>query len=170
MRIYLVGFMSAGKTTIGYQLSRLLCMPFMDIDKQIALEEGAAVTEIFENFGEAHFRKKEQAVLNATYKIPQLIVASGGGTPCFFDNMEQMKKAGFTFYLKLPIETIVHRLIKTNKERPLVSGKSPEELRTTVQKLFKEREYFYNQAQYAVDASNRNAIHYISRILSGHMY
>ena len=170
MRIYLVGFMSSGKSTIGYQLAKNLRIPFLDTDRQVAALENATVAKIFETKGESYFRQKEQEVLHATFDVPQLVVATGGGTPCFYDNMSQMRKFGFTFYLELSLQKIIYRITNTPKERPLVSGKSPEELELVVNELFDMREKYYKSAHYVVDAANKNAVHYISRIMSGYMY
>lgn len=170
MRVYLVGFMGAGKTTIGYQLARNLAMQFIDTDQQIAREQKMPVDVLFAKHGENFFRRAEQKVLHQTFKITQGIISTGGGTPCFFDNMQQMKKNGLIFYLKLPENYILYRLQNSAKERPLINGKDSEKLAETIKILFEKRQSFYEQAHFAVDAANKNALHYISRILSGYMY
>jgi shikimate kinase len=170
MRVYLVGFMGVGKTTIGYQLSRALNMPFVDIDQYITNKYNTSVQEIFEQQGEAHFREIEKSALYDSFQIPNAVISTGGGTPCFFDNIEQMNKNGMTFYLKLPEDVILNRLSNSMRERPLVKDKSEEELKEIVQNLFESRRSFYEKAHYEVDAANKNALHYITRILSGYMH
>lgn len=170
MRVYLVGFMSSGKTTLGFQLARQLKMRFLDLDQYITNTEGDSVQEIFDKFGEPYFRKKEQEALHATFKLPQTVIATGGGTPVQYDNMDQMIKHGLTFYLKLPKEIIIHRIEKSARERPLVKNKTAEALDQFIETLFEKRKSFYEKAHFEVDASNKNALHYITRILSGYMY
>ncbi|ALO16217.1 shikimate kinase [Salinivirga cyanobacteriivorans] len=170
MRVYLVGFMSAGKTTLGFQLARHLRMRFMDLDQCISETEGDSVQDIFEKYGETYFRKKEQQALHNTFTVQQTVIATGGGTPVHFDNMEQMIKHGLTFYLQLPRESIIKRLEKSARERPLIKNKSQEELNRFIEELFEQRKAFYEKAHFEVDASNKNALHYITRILSGYMY
>ncbi len=170
MRVFLVGFMSAGKTTLGYQLARSLNMRFTDLDQLITRQLQKPIDALFAEHGEDGFREIEKNALHSTFKTPELVLATGGGTPCFFDNMDYMIKNGLAFYLKLPREIIIKRLLKSVKERPLVSGKSYEELETIVHDLYETRKKFYEKAQYSVDASNKNALHYIVRILSGYMY
>lgn len=162
--------MSSGKSTLGYQLAKALSMPFFDIDRQVAAKEQQSVANIFEIHGQEYFRIKEQEALHSTFNFPHLVIATGGGTPCFYDNMDQMKNAGLTFYLKLPLKTLSDRLVQAKKKRPLVSGMPPDELENTVRKLFEVREPYYKQAHYTVDVDNKSAVYYMSRILSGHMY
>lgn len=162
--------MGAGKTTIGYQLSRALSMPFIDLDQYIIDQEKQSVQEIFEQYGEDHFRELEKKALHSTFKVSNAIISTGGGLPCFFNNIDQMNKNGMTFYLKLPQEVILKRLIKSMRERPLVKDKTEEELKETIHNLFESRRKYYEKAHYSVDAANKNALHYITRILSGYMH
>lgn len=170
MRVYLVGFMSAGKTTIGYQLSRALNMPFVDTDQYIINKYKKTVQEIFNEHGEEYFRELEKSALHDSFHIPNAVISTGGGTPCFFDNIDQMNKNGMTFYLKLPQESILNRLQKSMRDRPLIKDKNEEELKQVIHDLFETRRKYYEKAYYAVDASNKNALHYITRILSGYMH
>lgn len=170
MRVYLVGFMSVGKTTLGYQLARQLNMRFLDLDQLIANREKQSVQEIFNSQGETYFRQIEKAALHTTFELPQTIVSTGGGTPAHFDNMKQMTKMGLTFYLKLPKKKIIERLELSVKERPLVKNKSPESLDKYIESLIDKRKKFYEMAHFEVDASNKNALHYITRILTGYMH
>jgi shikimate kinase len=162
--------MSAGKTTIGYQLSKALNMRFVDLDQFITNQNNQSVQEIFDQKGESFFRELEKKALQESFKFPNAVISTGGGTPCFFDNMEQMNKNGMTFYLKLPQEVILKRLQKSMRERPLVKDKTEEELNATIRDLFESRRQYYEKAHYKVDASNKNALHYITRILSGYMH
>ncbi|MDA3866041.1 MAG: shikimate kinase [Salinivirgaceae bacterium] len=170
MRIYLMGFMSSGKTTHGFQLAKALNLNFLDLDQYIEKKTKISVHELFQTRGEAYFRQLEREALDETFQMPHAVVSTGGGAPCFFDNVQAMNKNGITFYLKLPPKIILHRLQKSTRQRPLLANKTPEELAAYINQLLNERRTFYEQAHYTVDASNKNATHYITRILSGYMY
>ncbi|HZY37603.1 MAG TPA: shikimate kinase [Mucilaginibacter sp.] len=144
--IFLIGFMGCGKTTLGRKLaSRLGCM-FMDLDHIFEAQEGMTIAEYFSKYGEAAFRKRESEVLK-THKYPErAIIATGGGLPCFFDNMDWMKARGKTVYVKLPPKTLADRLQNEKDERPLLRERHGEELVQFIAEKLAEREPFYSKA------------------------
>lgn len=146
MRIYLIGYMASGKTTIGNTLAGLLHIAFTDMDAMIAATEGLSVADIFEQQGEAYFRRAEQAALRQTFLMENVLIACGGGTPCFENNMEQMNRNGLTIWLNTPLETIYERLLKARQQRPLLAGIDDAALWLHVQRQIKERLPFYSRA------------------------
>jgi shikimate kinase len=146
MRIYLIGFMGAGKTRGGRILSEKLGLKFLDLDEWIEQEEGQSVSEIFRDRGEATFRELEAAYLRRTSGMSGIIVATGGGTPCFFENIDWMKENGFTIYLRASVETLVERLKMDKDKRPLLAGLADETLKSTIESRLLERSPFYEKA------------------------
>ncbi len=146
MRIYLIGFMGCGKSSFGKRLARKLEYPFLDMDEAVEARSGLTVTEIFTGHGEAVFRKLEKEVLRETLDMPRGVIATGGGTPCFYDNMEFMNTAGKTVYLKMSPLSLAHRLEHARRERPMVSGYKGAALLELVRTKLKEREEYYLQA------------------------
>ena len=154
MLIFLIGFMGSGKTTAGKMLEEKLECGFADLDSLIEEREGMAITEIFALKGEEYFRKAETSVLESLLDRTNLIVACGGGTACFHDNMRKMKAAGITVYLRLSPEVLAGRLTAGNITRPLVAGKKGDELMSHIRKLLAGREGWYRQAGIVYPAEN----------------
>lgn len=154
MIIFLVGFMGCGKSYTGRTLSGLLDIPFVDMDKAIEAQEGKSVKEIFETKGESYFREQERSFLEQLDNSQNLIVATGGGAPCFFDNMELMNDKGWTLYLNRSKDIVLAQLLKGIDKRPLLMGKSPEEVEAFYTEKLAERAPFYEKATFHVgDAS-----------------
>jgi shikimate kinase len=150
MLIFLIGFSGAGKTTAGKRLAKALGMAFEDLDAMIEQETGITIPEIFAASGEAGFRKKESAVLKNCAAFQNTIIATGGGTPCFHDNISWMNRHGITVYLRMSAGSLYRRLLYAKTERPLTEGKSESELKEYVEKALADREKFYKKAQYTV--------------------
>jgi shikimate kinase len=150
MKIYLIGYMGSGKTRFGKSLSVRTGYPFIDLDALFEERYKITVFDFFEKYNEESFRKIERELLLETLTYPDSIIATGGGTPCFFDNMEVIKKNGISIYLKLELIALVNRLASVRKKRPLLKDKSPEELETFIRQQIAEREVFYCQADYTV--------------------
>jgi shikimate kinase len=146
--------MGSGKTTTGRMLAEKLHYDFADLDVLIENSEGVPITEIFAHKGEEYFRQAESAVLDSLLERKRLVVALGGGTACFHDNMKKMKSAGITVYLKLSPEKLALRLSRGHESRPLVAGKQGEELITHIRKLLAGREGWYRQADVIYNADN----------------
>lgn len=156
--------MGSGKTTTGRMLAEKLHYDFADLDVLIENSEGVAITEIFALKGEEYFRLAESAVLDSLMERKRLVVALGGGTACFHDNMKKMKSAGITVYLKLSPEILALRLSRAHESRPLVAGKQGVELINQIRKLLAGREGWYRQADVIYNADNFNLERLVGQI------
>jgi shikimate kinase len=145
-KIFLIGYMGSGKTTLGKLLAKKMDLQFLDIDLFIENRYHKSIASIFEERGEADFREIERRVLHEITGFENTIISTGGGLPCFFDNMEVMNEVGTTVYLKVSPDELVKRLSAGKNKRPLISGKNPEELRDFIETNLKKREPFYNKA------------------------
>jgi Shikimate kinase len=148
MRIFLIGFMGCGKSTMGRSLASLLNLTFIDLDTYIESKYFKTVPQIFADEGEDGFRQKEHKALEEVALFNDVIIATGGGAPCFFDNVEVMNSAGHCIFLDVAIDSLVKRLIHSKTERPLIKGKSPDELKTFIEALMQKRRPFYEKAKY----------------------
>ena len=128
IRIILIGYMGAGKTTVGKALAAELGVPFYDLDWYITMRYHRSVSEIFAERGEEGFRDLERRMLHEAAEFENIILSCGGGTPCFFDNMEYMNSLADTIYLKATPDVLAMHLRMGKGKRPLIEGKSPEEL------------------------------------------
>ncbi|OPZ32235.1 MAG: Shikimate kinase [Bacteroidetes bacterium ADurb.BinA174] len=146
-RIYLIGYMGVGKTTVGKKLAKLLDIGFIDLDKFIESKYYKTVPELFIERGESEFRLIEQKTLKEVSEIENVVISTGGGTPCFFDNVELMNQTGITVYIQAEPEELAARLRTSKTVRPIVSGKAKEELYSFISNHLSERERFYTQAQ-----------------------
>ena len=146
--------MGSGKTTAGKKLARKLAYDFVDLDLLIESETGISISTYFEQFGEENFRLIEQQALKNTFKLENVIISTGGGVPCFFNNMDEMNKNGLSIYLKADIPLIINRLQSGKDQRPLIKNKSKEELKNYLSKLLSERESYYNKAKLVVNAKS----------------
>jgi shikimate kinase len=147
MKIFLLGFMGSGKTHWGRQLSQKLSIPFFDLDEQIVNSEGKSINEIFEQEGEERFRLLEKDTLHIiTESRDSMVMACGGGTPCYFNNIEYMNRSGATVWLDTPINVLFERLIKERKHRPLLRDLSDEQVKAFIIKKFSDRKIYYEQA------------------------
>lgn len=149
--IILLGYMCAGKTTVGKALGSALGRTFYDLDWYIEERFHKRVPQIFADEGEAHFRDLERRMLHEVAEFENIVLSCGGGTPCFFDNMDYMNSVAETFYLKASAETLCRHVAMSRGERPLLKGKSPEELRTFISEQLEERTPFYEKAQHIID-------------------
>jgi len=153
MRIFLIGFMGSGKTTLGEQLSKKLDYVFVDLDKHLEQLVGMTVAEIFSQSGEDYFRVIESEALVGLSSHKNIIVAAGGGAPCFFNNIALMNQNGKTIYLKWNADKLYERLKKETSNRPLLKGMSDNELIEFINKKLLEREKYYEQALHIVEES-----------------
>ncbi len=152
-RIILLGYMGAGKTTIGRQLAKALDLQFYDLDWYIEMRYHKRVADIFRESGEDGFRDLERRMLHEVAEFEDVVVSCGGGTPCFFDNMQYMNTLGETVYLKASPEVLAAHLRMGRTERPLIKGKTDEELQQYIRESLAQREPFYSQARHTVDVS-----------------
>ncbi|HNE29947.1 MAG TPA: shikimate kinase [Saprospiraceae bacterium] len=145
--IYLIGFMGSGKSFWGRRLAARLGRPFVDLDASIAAEAGTDIPRIFAEKGEPFFRNTEAECLRKIDPQTGPVVATGGGTPCFFDNMDWMNRHGLTIFLDAPLALLVSRLQSDPAPRPLLTGLDRDALFDFVKTRLVARRLFYRQAQ-----------------------
>lgn len=151
--IIIIGYMGAGKTTVGKALAKELGVMFYDLDWYIESRMRKTVKQIFDEMGEEGFRHIEHNMLHEVAEFENVVVSCGGGTPCFFDNMDYMNQAGETIYLKASPETL-HAHLKMGKGvRPLLLNKTPEEVDVFIREQLKQREPFYEKAKHIIDVN-----------------
>ena len=146
MIISIVGLPGVGKTTFGRLLAQSLRFDFVDLDQAIEAHERAAIADIFSTHGEGYFRSQEKNMLKLMLEKNNLVLATGGGTPAYFDNMNLMKQHGVVIYLQDNLESIVNRLKKDQSNRPLFLGLNEHQLSTKLDTLFKKRISHYRQS------------------------
>ena len=147
--------MGSGKTTLGKKLARHLSKEFIDLDVAIEKKTNKSILDIFENEGETNFREIEKEVLeNICTNKEDYVVALGGGTPCFFNNMDLINESGVSIYIKYNSGILTSRLLNSKTARPLVNGKTEEELKRYIEKTLLERENFYNKSKFIIEKNN----------------
>ncbi|MBI3218228.1 MAG: shikimate kinase [Bacteroidetes bacterium] len=152
MKIFLIGLPGSGKTTLGKQAARQLSVPFVDLDAAIEKSEQRTIPEIFKQSGENYFRKIESDLLKKwAESTTDFLMATGGGAPCFFDNVEVMNRVGITFFLDVPAMEIAKRIAASNKpDRPLFNSMDFDVLKDQIETLRSRRISFYKQAQHTL--------------------
>ena len=165
MRIFLIGYMGSGKTTLGKKLAEALQSSWLDLDAFIAAEQGCAVADIIRARGEAAFRAVEAEALAKVLVLEDIVVSTGGGTPCFEDNMIQMKAAGIVIYLKQTPEVLAARLEASPEDRPLLDGSTGEQLVKHIEPHLAYREEYYIRAHITLTEEVNDIAVLASRIL-----
>lgn len=151
MRIYLIGYMGAGKTSIGRELADRLNLEFVDIDLFIEKRYKKSINKIFSEYGEDYFRKIEHNILKEISFFENIIVSTGGGTACFYDNIDIMNNNGITIYLSTSPEILSKRLYSCKDRRPLIKDKNKHELITFIKNNLAQRISHYNKAHIIFD-------------------
>lgn len=151
--IFLIGFMGSGKTTLGKKLAKTLKYDFIDSDMWIENRNSSTIKQIFENKGEDYFRFLEQEFIENFNPSKPTVVATGGGLPCFNENIERLKNKGIVIYLKASAKILLSRL-KSDKSRPLISIIDENEKLTFIEKKLSERSVYYNQAHFSINSGN----------------
>jgi shikimate kinase len=155
MKLYLIGFMGSGKTTLGKRLALKLGYQFIDIDKIIENDIKMSIAEYFKLHGEEAFRAKETAIIK-TMQVPEnAVIATGGGAPCFHDNLEWMNKHGLTVYLSLSPKALAERLRNATEQRPILKNLKGEALEEFIAEKLKERNPFYTKAQLTIKGADQ---------------
>jgi shikimate kinase len=149
--VFLIGFMGSGKTTLGRKLASRMEYEFIDLDHVLEAQAGMTIAEYFAEFGEDAFRKLESEVLTNTDYPKNAVISTGGGLPCFFDNMQWMNAHGKTVYIKLSPKTLADRLENEKTERPLLREKHGDDLVKFITEKLAERDEFYSQAKVITD-------------------
>ena len=144
--IFLIGYMGAGKSAVGRALAHKYGLEHIDLDWRIEQRFHQKISDMFATIGEEGFRRRERNMLHEVMGMEDVVVSVGGGTPCFFDNMEQMNAEGHTIYLQCSVGVLVERIMRSQNKRPIVANKTKEELMDFVVKHLAEREVFYLQA------------------------
>ena len=146
MLVFLIGFMGSGKSYTARQLQKLLDMPLKDMDDEIVSHQGISVKEIFEKHGEDYFRDLEHDYLQRLNPIESIIISAGGGTPCFYNNMEIMNAKGITIYLNRDKALNMQQLLKRKERRPLIAKMTDEEVNNFFDEMHIKRSPYYNEA------------------------
>ena len=151
-KIILLGYMGCGKSTIANKLSKVIQIPFVDLDEMIVERMNLSINAIFEKYGEIYFRKIEHDIFIDLLNAPEsLIIGLGGGTPCYANNHVMLNGDNVvSVYLRASIETLFNRLTLDTSTRPLIANKSPEDMKEFIAMHLFERSFYYNQAQYKV--------------------
>jgi shikimate kinase len=152
MKIFLIGLPGSGKSTIGKSLALELSLPFVDLDQEIEKQEGRTIKQIFKQLHEGYFRQLESKALKSyCQSLDSFVLATGGGAPCFFDNMEQINKAGKSVFLDVPPKEIARRIMNSHiSERPLFATDDAESLKDRIEFMRSQRINFYKQAHVTI--------------------
>jgi shikimate kinase len=153
-RIFLTGFMGAGKTTIGKELASRMSLSFVDLDLFIENRYHKTIPQIFAEKGEETFREMEQKALREVAEFEDVVIATGGGAPCFHQNMTFMNENGTTVYLNVSIDELINRITMHQYTRPVLKGRSDSELKRFVEETIAKRSEFYKQAQIIINVDN----------------
>ena len=156
MKIFLIGFMGCGKSSVGRVLAHKLNIRFFDTDHEIVASTGKSIKEIFEKNGESHFRELEKQCIQNFHHKENCVIACGGGLPCHNDLIKEINKQGISIYLKLSSERLFERLQKDAEKRPLLLGKNETELKKYISDLLDEREFYYSQSQFKISIKDHN--------------
>ncbi|HCI55800.1 MAG TPA: shikimate kinase [Bacteroidales bacterium] len=152
--VFITGFMGSGKTTVGKKLASLKNWRFIDLDEEIENKEGKSIGRIFSENGEKYFRKIEAEILRGLSPEVDTVISVGGGTPCFYNNMDYMLEQGIVIYLKLSPDEIKSRIEKDDTERPLLKGIEEKDMIDFIERKLKEREEYYNKAHIITSGYN----------------
>lgn len=168
-KIILIGYMGAGKTTLGKVLAQKMGLTFYDLDEYIEDRFHRTIPQIFAESGESGFRDLERRMLHEVAEFEDVIISCGGGTPCFFDNMDYMNTCGETVFLNASPEALKAHLLMGKTQRPLIQGKSPEELLDFIKDSLQKRLPYYQKAKHtlSIDVINTNEdiTHYVNQII-----
>ncbi|MBP3440635.1 MAG: AAA family ATPase [Tidjanibacter sp.] len=165
MTIFLVGFMGCGKSTVARGLAELSGFRYVDLDQEVCRKaQRESVAEIFAEMGEEKFRRLEREAIEHLSTEGDVVVATGGGAPCYGDNMDRLMELGVTVYLRMSADALTERLQRVRVVRPKIVGLSPEELSEYVRGLLVEREPIYNRARVVVDCDGIPSRVVISRL------
>lgn len=164
MKIVLIGYMASGKSTLAKAISQAWGLTNLDMDQLLEIEEGESISEMIFNKGELYFRKKERAMLEKLLKGDNFVLATGGGTPCYYDNMKLINSNAVSFYLKESIATLFNRLQEDRQGRPLLSHLKDDDLKEYIAKHLFERSLYYEQAIFTLDAKQLGEQSYLEKM------
>lgn len=162
--VFLIGYMGCGKSTVGKKLASKLKYNFIDVDSTIEDLTNKPVSQIFEDEGEDAFRQLEHSIIVSLCSRTNTVIATGGGAPCFHNNMELMNAHGITVYLKMHPKSLAERIISSKTERPLIKYVSNDELPAFITQHLKDREAFYKRAQLTIQGESLKIDELVQRI------
>ena len=165
MKVYLVGYMGSGKSTIGRLLAEQLKLDFIDFDRFIEQEEGKTIAHIFDSTGEDKFRELEHSYLKKILPTENAIISLGGGTPCFHNNMDLITGNGISVYLEMDVDTLVQRLSKARNKRPLIRGLNETELKLFIEANLEKRRPLYQKSAYTIQGQDRSPDEIVAAIV-----
>jgi len=151
MKIYLIGFMGCGKSTVGKRLAARCGFSFADTDQLFEIKHNMSIENYFKQYGEESFREEETAVLEETFLLENTVIATGGGMPCYCDNIDIMLSHGICIYLEMSAKALFNRLKNSKLERPLLQS---DNLLETIQNLLSQREPYYQKANIIISGLN----------------
>ena len=158
MKIFLIGMPGSGKTTLGRQLAKEMLMTFVDLDKEIEKREGKSVQQVFGENGEDYFRQAEsKELIEWAASSKSFVMATGGGTPCFYENIKVINQSGISIFLDVPLATLLSRLEKKT-DRPLLNAGTVEEKKERLSSLLAHRTQYYEQANIVVKNANLSKV------------
>lgn len=167
MRVFIIGYMGAGKSTVGKRLARRLELPFIDLDDAFEEKYRYTIPRFFDHFGKNKFRELEQKCLKEIIEENEhAVVSTGGGTACHFDNMNLMNKTGTTVYLQMHPSSLAQRLNNARRLRPIVREVNHQEMLNFIEDQLTERIPFYNQAHVTVKGESLDLIKLVEEILN----
>ena len=158
--------MGSGKTTTGRRLAKKLRCNFIDLDEMVEEKYHITIPTLFDKYDEDAFRLLEKKTLSETFKKDNIVISTGGGTPCFFNNMEMINANGISIYLKMNSKSLINRLLNAKRRRPLITGKSPEQLLSFVTSQLKLRETFYLKAKIIANGEESD-IEWLAKQIAG---
>lgn len=161
--IFLIGFMGVGKSSLGKRLANKLSAPFNDTDDLLEQQFGMTISDYFAKYGENAFRIAEKELLEQN-NFKNAVVATGGGLPCFFQNIDRMNSKGITIFLNRPAKELQHRLSNAKNKRPLIKDLSDDELLSFIEERLAERLPYYKNAQITLDRNNQTVEEILKRI------
>lgn len=165
MLIYLIGLPGSGKSTLGKTIAQKLNYTYFDMDDVICAKEKQTIEELFADKGENYFRELEYEILQDTFTLKNTIVSTGGGVPCFFDNIIEMKKHGLTIFINPTTEELTNRLFgQGGKNRPLLKGKTQKQVLDFLESKYKERKPYYEQASLIFSTNKLSADDVLKRL------
>ena len=152
MRIYLIGYSYSGKTTLGRETARRMGLQFFDTDKAIELKYRTSISTFFSHYGEQAFRIIERQILQSTAEMDNVIVSTGGGTPCNDENIRFILEHGTAVHLQMSVDDILNRIAVARRSRPLLKDKTPDQVRRYITDQLAQRLPYYTQAQLTLPA------------------
>lgn len=164
-RLFLIGYMGTGKTTLGRMLAERLGLHFIDMDRMIEQRYHLCVSDIFATKGEPFFRSAERAILEELTDYENVVISTGGGTPCYADNMQLMVASGLVIYISATVDTLFHRLKKAAYSRPLLRDKSDQELLGYIADNLAIREPFYTRAQLVIESGGSGKLQLVDQMV-----